>query len=339
MRSLSLTSSLFLLSTVALSADPSVGYDSFTVQAGHRTAPLAAGIWSPVGRETYVGEVGGNAVFTPVKAYIGAALPDEKMPLVVLSHGSGGSMGSMAWLGAGIAEKGALVVVLNHPGTTSGDSSPRRTTRLSERAADLSAVLDHVLDDPYFGSRVDTSKVTAMGFSLGGATVLGIGGVRLNAQAYKTYCETYRDEAQDCIFLERGGVDFDALPHEFVADMSDERFSSIVAIDPGFTHAATYESLSRVDRPVQIVSLGQDFPWVAVDVRETGSGLISGLPNADHEIIPDADHFSFLPICTDIAAQLLIEAGEDPICDDPYGSDRAAVHAASIDAITNFLGL
>ncbi|MCK0097456.1 alpha/beta fold hydrolase [Yoonia sp. F2084L] len=320
-------------------ADAPVGFDRFDIQADHRAAPIAAGIWSPVGRETYVARIGDNPVFVGVDAYIGAALPDQEMPLIVLSHGSGSSIDGTAWLAAGLAERGAMVVVLNHPGTTSGDSSPRRTVRLSERAADLSAALDHVLADPYFADRIDQDRIAALGFSLGGSTVLGIAGIQLDPVSYADYCDTFGEAAQDCLFLARGGVDFDRLPAEFSADMTDDRFARVVAVDPGFTYAATPESAAEVAVPVQLVTLGDTFPWAAVDVRSEGSGLVDTLPQVDHAVIPDAHHFSFLPICTDIAPMLLIEEGEDPICDDPEGWDRAQVHRASLDAIAAFLDL
>lgn len=320
-------------------ADPNVAFDRFDVRADHRAAPIAAAIWSPVGRATYAAPVGDSFVFEPVDAYIGAALPDYELPLIVVSHGSGSSIDGTAWLAAGLAERGALVLVLNHPGTTSGDSSPRRTVRLSERAADLSAALDHVLADPYFAERIDPDRIAALGFSLGGSTVLGVAGLRLDPEAYGTYCDTFGEAVQDCLFLSRGGVDFDGLPPEFSAEMSDPRFTSIVAVDPGFTYAAIPETASEIGVPVQLITLGDSFPWPAVDVRTEGSGLVDMLQDVEHIVIPNAHHYSFLPICKENAAQLLIEVGEDPICDDPDGWDRATVHDASIEAIARFLEL
>ncbi|MEM8625860.1 MAG: hypothetical protein AAGG47_20410 [Pseudomonadota bacterium] len=339
MRSLFLASALGIVSAVASHAEPSVGFDRFEVRTDHRVRPIAAGIWSPVGRATYAGQVGGSAVFEPVDAYIGAALPDGKLPLIVVSHGSGSSIDGTAWLAAGLAERGALVLVLNHPGTTTGDSSPRRTVRLSERAADLSAALDHVLGDRYFAERIDTDRIAALGFSLGGSTVLGIAGLRLNPVAYRSYCAEFGEAAQDCLFLMRSGVDFENLPPEFSADMTDARFARIVAVDPGFTYAAIPESAAAIERPIQLVSLGDSFPWFATDVRAEGSGLVEMLPNTEHVVIPNAHHYSFLPICTENAAQLLIDEGEDPICDDPEGWDRSTAHAAAIEAIARFLEL
>ncbi len=337
-RTLLTTATVLSMALPALAETP-VGFDRFDVQADHRTGPIAAAIWSPVGRETYVGRVGDNAVFQGVDAYIGAALPDDEMPLIVLSHGSGSSIDGTAWLASGLAQHGALVVVLNHPGTTSGDSSPRRTVRLSERAADLSAALDHVLADPNFADRIDENRVAALGFSLGGAAVMGIAGLRLNAESYADYCKTFGEAAQDCLFLARGGVDFDRLPSQFSADMTDDRFGRIVAVDPGFTFAATPDSAAQIEVPVQLITLGDTFPWIAVDVRSEGSGLVDELAQVEHVVIPNAHHYSFLPICTQTAPQLLIEEGEDAICDDPEGWDRAAVHNASIEAIAAFLDL
>ncbi|WP_026479743.1 alpha/beta fold hydrolase [Ahrensia sp. 13_GOM-1096m] len=339
MRSIIFASSLTLFSAFAAYAEPKVGFDRFVVQAAHRAGPIAAGIWSPIGRATYVGQVGGNAVFEHVEAYIGAALPNEKMPLIVVSHGSGSSIDGTAWLAAGLAERGALVLVLNHPGTTTGDSSPRQTVRLSERAEDLSAALDHVLNDPYFSKHIDTNRITALGFSLGGSTVLGLAGLRLDSDAYRNYCDKFGESAQDCLFLMRGGVDFDNLPFEFSADMADARFTSFVAVDPGFTYAAIPESAAAIQNPVQLVTLGDSFPWFATDLRAEGSGLVGMLPNTEHAVIPNAFHYSFLPICTENAAQLLIEEGEDPICDNPDGWDRLTAHNASIQAIAQFLKL
>lgn len=336
-----------LLSTAALAltlagpafAEPEVGFDRFDIRADHRSGLIAAGIWYPAGRVTYAAPVGDSLVFEPVEAHIGAGFPEGDLPLILVSHGSGSSIDGTAWLAAGLAARGAMVVVLNHPGTTTGDSSPRRTVRLSERAADLSAALDHVLTDPQIASHIDEDRIAALGFSLGGSTVLGIAGLRLDPEAYRAYCETHGEAAQDCLFLMRGGVDFATLPPEFSAEMSDPRFTSVVAVDPGFTYAATPESAAEIETPVQLLSLGDSFPWFATDVRSQGSGLVELLPNVEHDVVPNAHHYSFLPICKENAAQLLIEEGEDPICDDPEGWDRAAAHAASVAAIARFLKL
>lgn len=69
---------------------------------------------------------------------------------MVLSHGTGGSTDDFAWLSSQLAVRGAMVVAVNHPGSTRGDLSPQRT-KLTDRAADLKATLTHILADPLFG--------------------------------------------------------------------------------------------------------------------------------------------------------------------------------------------
>ena len=115
----------------AAAADPIAGYDRFEVTAPHRAAPVAASVWYPVGTPTYRGLIGDNPVFEGTSAYVGAAIAEGKFPLVLVSHGSGGNMDRLSWLSSRLALHGAMVLAVNHPGSTSGDSSPRRSVRLS----------------------------------------------------------------------------------------------------------------------------------------------------------------------------------------------------------------
>ena len=50
-------------------------------------------------------------------------------------------------------------------------------------------------------------------------------------------------------------------------------------------------------------------------------------------------HFTALPLCKPAAEEILKEEGDDPVCTDPKGTDRAAVHATIINEIAGELGL
>lgn len=56
-------------------------------------------------------------------------------------------------------------------------------------------------------------------------------------------------------------------------------------------------------------------------------------------MIAPANHFTFLGTCKPDAAEMLEEEGEDPICNDPEGTDRGATHARLVDVIAEGLGL
>ena len=337
MRTMLLATGLATLLGTAAAAEPIAGYDRLTVTAAHRPEPLAASVWYPVGTPTYRGLIGDNAVFKGTPAYVGAAVADGKYPLFVLSHGSGGNMDTISWLSSRLALHGAMVLAVNHPGSTSGDSSPRRSLRLDERAADLRAALDQLLADPTFAPHVDQSRIISLGFSLGGATALNLAGLQFDRQAYADYCRERGDAAADCVFFAKGGVDLGNLPEGFAADMRDPRIDAAVAIDPGFTYAATDDSVTATTTPVLLINLGEETRFSAADVSAKGSDLVERLPNARYAVVAPGHHFTFLAECKPEGPAILIEEADDPVCDDPEGTDRARAHEAIFEAIADFL--
>ncbi|QGZ33038.1 alpha/beta hydrolase family protein [Stappia indica] len=315
------------------------GYDRMDVPARHRALPIAASLWYPAGRATYRNLIGDSVLFEGAPAMVGAAVAEGRYPLILLSHGSGGAMDGLTWLSSRLAARGAIVLAVNHPGTTSGDSSPRRTMRLAPRAADLGAALEAVLGDPQFAPHIDRERISALGFSLGGSTVLGLAGLRFDRDAFADYCRKAGEEAAGCDFLAKGGVRLDALPEAFSADMRDLRVSAVISVDPGFTHAAAEESLAGVRGPVLFLNLGEEDRWPAVDVGPQGSGLAARVPGARHLAVAPAHHFTFLGVCKEGGAELLRKWQDDPICDDPQGADRARAHEEIVGIVADFLGL
>jgi predicted dienelactone hydrolase len=335
MKAVTLAAALLSAAAAANAAD--VGYDRMDVTAAHRAAPVAASVWYPAGARTYRGLIGDNAVFRGAPAFVGAAVAEGRFPLVLLSHGSGGNMDNLGWLSAALAAEGVMVLAVNHPGSTSGDSSPRRSADLAARAADLSAALDALLADPAFGPRVDASRITTLGFSLGGATALALGGLRFDPAAYPAYCARLGAAAVDCAFFAKGGVAPNSMPASWNSDMADPRVTAVIAADPGFTFTATPGSAAAMNLPVLLVSLGAEDLFPAADVSAAGSSLAEALPDARHAVIAPAHHFSFLGLCKPEGAAILREEEDDPVCDEPAGGDRAAVHAAVVAEALAFL--
>ena len=54
----------------------------------------------------------------PIAADAALSSAQAKYPLLLLSHGTGGSADSLDWLGAGLAAAGYVVAGVNHPATT-----------------------------------------------------------------------------------------------------------------------------------------------------------------------------------------------------------------------------
>ncbi|WP_174802446.1 alpha/beta hydrolase family protein [Martelella limonii] len=322
----------------AFAAEDLPGYERLTVSAEHRAAPVAAALWYPAGVRSYAGHVGGGPVFYDTRVMMGARIAEGQYPLFVFSHGSGGNMDNSAWLFSALVAKGALVLAVNHPGSTSGDSSPRASLFTDRRAGDISAALDALLDDPVLGPHVDRSQITALGFSLGGATVLNLGGLAFDRDAYGRYCHD-NPASTDCAFLAKGNVDFDQLPRGFEGAPRDSRIGRVIAIDPAFTYVATASSIEAMPVPVTLINLGDEHRLTAGDVSENGSNIANRLPNSAYLKIAPSYHITFLGLCKPEGAAILEEEQDDPICTDPEGVDRADTHDKIISAVAKSAGL
>lgn len=330
----------------AWAAEGTAGMDRMDMKLPHRASPVAAAIWYPAAGPTYRGMVGDNAVFRGTKVHIGAPVADGQHPLILFSHGSGGNMDNSAWLLSALAARGAMVLAVNHPGSTSGDSSPRRSIRLDERARDLSAAVDVLLREEPFAAHIDRERIISLGFSLGGATALGLAGMRFDREAYRRFCDHPDDLPVDCRFFARGGVDLAKLPDGFAADTRDARVSAAIAIDPGFSYAAAPDSIAAITLPVLLINLGADGRgsgvrdrFLAADVGPEGSNLVARLAQLSYREIGPANHYTFLAECKPEGAGLLAEEKDDPVCDDPAGTDRADVHRRIVEAVAAFLKL
>lgn len=173
---------LLLLATAA-QADALPGFDHLTVDAPHRPRPLQASVWYPAATQTYTALIGANPAFLGTSVQVGPAIAAGPHPLVILSHGSGGNIDNLGWLAEGLVARGAIVAGVNHPGATSGDSSPRQLPYVLHRTQDIAALLATLTTDPAFGPALDPAQTTLLGFSLGGATALAAGGARFDAAA------------------------------------------------------------------------------------------------------------------------------------------------------------
>ena len=133
--------------------------------------PLATAVWYPAPDGTREADwtveifnAGHNAMGAPI-----AALP-AKLPLIVVSHGTGGSAAGMAWLAETLAANGYLVAAVNHHGNTGFEDSTRLEGFIVwwDRPRDVSVLIDRLLADPRFGPRIDASRIGVAGFSIGG---------------------------------------------------------------------------------------------------------------------------------------------------------------------------
>jgi len=320
-----------------LAADTS-GFRPIQVEAPHHGRPLTGGLWFPaeaVGRATVIAE---NAVFYGVEVIEGAPMAGGPAPLVLLSHGLGGHMRSMAWLAAGLAERGAVVVAVNHPNSTWGDFDMESALDHWTRSADLSLALDTVLADPGFAGRINPDRIMAAGFSFGGWTALSMGGVTGRLEGYAAHCDVYQELASHCQEMASGGIGLGDRAAVWDASRKDPRITHVAAIDPAFVWGLEQTDVEELVPNVTLFGLGEGQDRL-VDTDFDASGFVGLVPHASVERLAPAFHFSMLPLCKPAGAAILKYENDDPVCTDPEGAGRAALHQSVIDRIAIDLGL
>lgn len=339
-RCLALLTLLIALAPACLQAQ-SAGLRETALHAPHHGRDMALAFWYPAPSDSPTEAFAGNPVFHPVTVARDAPALPGPHPVVVLSHGLGGHHRSLAWLAAGLARAGAVVVAVNHPGSSFGDFDLRAGLAHWTRAADLGHALDHLAADPALAGLLDLDRVAAAGFSYGGWTALQLGGVRGNLAGFAAHCAQNADRDRHCAELAAGGIDpsgFDAALWD--APHADARVGRVVAIDPGLTWGLRSAQVAGLAGPALLIQLGTGADRLgATDIGDAGSGFAAHLPAAALVEIAPAAHFSVMPRCTDAGPAILAAEGDDPVCTDPACADRAAIHAAVLAAMIDFLGL
>jgi predicted dienelactone hydrolase len=314
-----------------------VSFKSFTVEDASRKRSIETLVWYPAKAGGELTNLGDNPLFKGVPVLKDASIADGPFPLVVLSHGSGGNAANLGWLAKPLVEAGFMVAAPNHPGTTSGDSHPAETVLIWNRPMDLSAVLTGVINNSDFGKHVDQRNISVVGFSLGGYAALAAVGARVNADAIAQYCDDVnKNSISDCRWYAKGNVDLHKLDTLHVNQSNlDNRFSTVIAIDPALAQAFVGESLSALKARTLIINLGSP---AKIPLGVDASKIVNKIPGAQYHVIADAWHPSFLGECKPNGKEILRSEGdEEPLCDDGGGRSRAEIHDEIFGRMLGFL--
>ncbi|TCR90714.1 alpha/beta fold hydrolase [Rhizobium sp. BK376] len=333
----------------AFAAEP-IGLQKISVVTQDSSRALAVTIWYPSKADGTPAMIGESKVFDGVPVRRNARIQQGRFPLILLSHGSGSRAEGMAWIAESLAEAGFIVAGPNHPGTTSGDSTPAATPKIWERTQDISSIISTLSADAHWQASIDPNRIGVLGFSLGGSTALELAGARGDLDAYIRYCRENPD-MMDCSWFRGGrgfadGEEVDVAPLDlasidkarFEQSNRDKRIASVVAVDPGLATALKPESLTSIGIPVTLINLGSPG---SVPVAVLSDRLADEIPGAGYAQVDNANHFSFLPICKASAAEFLASIGEqDPICQEtarPRIDIHAELEKLIIDAFTRTL--
>jgi predicted dienelactone hydrolase len=239
-----------------------------------------------------------------------APVAGERLPLVVISHGTGGSPFVYRGLAEYLARSGFVVALLEHPGNNRNDNGLAGTAEnLENRPRHLRLVIDAAFADDRLGARLSDGGVAIIGHSLGGYTALAVAGGRPTAFPYET-------------------SDGQARP---ISVTRDARVRALVLLAPATVWFMAEGALRDVDLPILMRSAERDeyTPLLHAEIVKHG---VRDASRVDHCVVPNAGHFAFL---TPFPPAMV--SASFPPAHDPGGFDRAAYQQILFREILTFL--
>jgi len=300
-----------------------VGFEAVRVPNGGEP-PLATGIWYPTSAEPRDVPL----EFFKQRVAPSGPVKGRALPLIVISHGGGGSYAGHYDTAIALARAGFVVAAVSHAGDTFDDQS--KVMMLWRRPAQLSRLIDFMLTDWQGHADIDPQRIGAFGFSNGGFTVLVEAGGIPDLGRIDAYCAA-NPQHDLCTTLAKAGIHSvaEAAQPPPEAWKPDRRIRAIAAAAPAFGFTFDRAGLASVQIPVLLWRAANDQrqpdPWYEEQIR-------SALPRPpEYHVEPLAGHYAFLPPCS-----ARLRAIAPMACVDAPGFDRAAFHQRLNAALASF---
>jgi predicted dienelactone hydrolase len=237
-----------------------------------------------------------------------APVSGEGLPVVLISHGRGGTPWVYRDLAKHLATAGFVVMLPEHIGNSRNDNSLEGTAaNLENRPRHVSLALDAVFADAYLSSHLGPPRVGIIGHSIGAYTALALAGGRPWAAAHETG---------------------DRQPRP-VRVTPDRRVQALALLMPA-TFWFPEGSLREVSVPVLIRTGSRD----EITTSSLGEAVRTGVSDPSlvtHEVISGAGHFSIMsPFPPALAGPAF------PPSQDPEGFDRVAYQSTLFTDLERF---
>ncbi|MBW9053885.1 alpha/beta hydrolase family protein [Rhizobium mesosinicum] len=313
---------LLAANTPAHAADP-VGLSFLSVPVPERHGTMEISLWYPATTGGTPVLIGDGPLFKGETVQRDAPAAVGDYPLILLSHGglkSGPFIG--AWMASHLASKGFVVAMMRQP-------DPQTMTieesihEIWLRPADLSAALTAIERDDTLPAGIDRNRIGVLGFLVGGTSALSIAGGNLDPDKFARSCDP-GGTGIDCAEFASAGIDLHSVDRQkLTRSHLDPRVKATVVIDPEFGTSFTPESLAQISIPVRLVNLGTpETVWPGL----RASGLENAISGARYDLLTNASQYSAFSECKPAGGSILREEGEEPLCQDSEGTNRAAIH-------------
>lgn len=285
-------------------------------------------IWYPIDASTEVNLSPNpwDLFYTGIDAPI--AHQEQKMPVVVISHGWSGDPHELSWLIRELVHAGFFVVGIQHRDIINGKMHINHWMR----AQDISLALDHFLSSP-MGTLADLNRIGIVGFSLGGTTALWLIGGRTTKLESVMPGPEYADPDN---FKSVNDLLSDLNKEKMSQDWKDSRIKAAFIMAPAWSWIFDEPSLKAVTIPTYIIAGAND----EVVKTSFNAGLFAKyIPNSFYQEIPGkAGHFIFLTTLSNQKRAVVDPSGKlSFLLDDDESIDRFWIQSkVSTEAIRFF---
>jgi predicted dienelactone hydrolase len=327
-----------------------VGTIDVDLEDGNRT--LEATVWYPAD-ETTDAEATVTYPLVLVASVQGIAVRDANIadgtfPVIVFSHGSGGSKVLGLWMTEHLASHGFIVIAMNHAGNdvqATLDGEQDFATNYAQRPIDVLRAIDWLEEQnqvhPLLAGHIDTATVGVVGHSFGGYTALSAGGSQINMDALGSWCTMAQEtdainnniaegvcfllEIADDIAKSRGYSD---VPSGAWDMTHNEAIQAVVALAPWNGPILSHE---QNDTPTLFIVGEAD---TVTPPERDAYMMYDAMTQAERWLISLAlgDHYLFVDSCP---PALLVFGAFDSCSDDVWDIQRA--HDLSNHYMTAFL--
>lgn len=225
-----------------------------------------------------------------------------KFPLVIISHGGGGSHLVYRTVARHLAQNGYVVAMPEHHKNNRNDNSLEgENSNITLRTGHIRLVIDTLLCHAQFATSIDTHRIFMIGHSMGGCTALAVA----------------------------GAVPW-SMDRQKIPVTHDERVKGLVLFAPAAAWFQHPESFQKVNLPILVFAAQHDTVtprWQAEMIKQRATN-----PFFVHvKLVKNAGHLSFLAPFPES-----MKNENFPPSLDPPGFDRAAFHETLKVDVLNF---
>ncbi len=260
---------------------------------------------------------------------IGAKIAKGSFPLVIISHGSGGTNLGYRSIAFALVKQGYVVGIPLHPKDNFKNNRDQGTNQnWKNRPLHIRATIDAILAMPKIATAINADKIAVVGHSAGGYTALAVAGGVADTAHLINLCQSIPTiNAPFC-----GLVKENKITAEKLINSQDKRIKAIVLMAPVGILFKSADALDKVNIPIFMLRAEKDSELTEPYQSQVIAQNYGNKALLIDCTVPNAGHYSFI---TPFPKARQDELGV--VAQDPDGFDRSQFHQKLSADIVTFL--